>query len=390
MRHRLPLAFSEYGPAPKPLFALPAEPYDEIAVRDRDIDFYSRRVAEDPSSALDRVALARLLFDRARSTGAVDDLDRAEALARQAIDERSHRNSQAFELLATVLMSKHEFQEARVIALQLDSLNPGLSGNLALLGEIELELGEYSSAASRFEAVSYDGRSFTTAARIARWYELTGRSDRARAIIARAIAQVDRRDDLPSAQAAWFHYRLGDLNLRAGRVKAADSAFRRGLALYRDDVRLNSGLARAALARGSFHEAITLGEMVLASQLDPEILVTIGRAHAALGDTSQVSAYVRAVAASALDEGEGMHRTMALFLLDYGSQELRASVLKFARSAFDDRRDVYGHDLLAWALHRNGDAEGARGHIKMALAHGTQDVGLAEHARAIGVTRLTP
>ncbi|HVD61790.1 MAG TPA: hypothetical protein VNC11_13030, partial [Gemmatimonadaceae bacterium] len=42
---------------------------DESEVRDRDINFYSARVSQDPSSAIDRFALARLLFARSRNTG---------------------------------------------------------------------------------------------------------------------------------------------------------------------------------------------------------------------------------------------------------------------------------------------------------------------------------
>src|SRR5215216_5069555 len=71
---------------------LPALSYDENEVRDRDIEFYTRRIQEDPSSALDRAVLARLLFARARTTGSTNDLDRSEQLVRASIDERSHRN----------------------------------------------------------------------------------------------------------------------------------------------------------------------------------------------------------------------------------------------------------------------------------------------------------
>ena len=50
----------------KPLIALSTAPYNESEVRDLDIELYDRRIREDPSSALDRFTLARLLFTRAR------------------------------------------------------------------------------------------------------------------------------------------------------------------------------------------------------------------------------------------------------------------------------------------------------------------------------------
>jgi tetratricopeptide (TPR) repeat protein len=369
----------------KPLTALSTVPYDESEVRDRDIEFYTRRTLEDPSGATDRFTLAGLFFTRSRNTGSTADLDRAERLVRESIAERTQRNYQAFELLASLLMARHEFREARAVALRADSLDPGTPSHLALLGEIELELGNYDAAAADFEAVHYDGRNFTTGARLARWYEVTGHLDMARGFLRQAIVAVDRRDDLPREQVAWFHYRLGELELRAGNVGAADSAFLGGLARHPDDVRLLGGLARVALARGAWQQAIDFGERATVIQLDPATLGTVSRAYAELGDTAQAASYARAMSVSALKQPGVIHRAWGLFLLDHGTARDRADVLRRARRELRDRKDVYGHDLMAWALHRNGQVVGARKEMRLALAQHTEDVMLAEHARAIGV-----
>ena len=363
--------------------ASPVVSYDENEIRDRDIEFYSRRIKEDPSSALDRSSLARLLFARARTTGSTTDFDRSEQLVRASIGERTHRNYQSFELLATLLMTRHEFRAARAVALRADSLDPGSPSHLALLGEIELELGEYDAAASHFERVNYDGRNFTTGARVARWYELTGHIDKARTILKRSITNVDRRDDLPREQVAWFHYRLGDLELRAGRIAAADSAFYRALDINPDDPRVLGGLARAALARGAWREAVNFGEKATAVQLDPATLGTVSIAYSHLGDTAQAASYAHAMSASALEQPGAIHRAWGLFLLDYGTNADRARVLERARAELRDRKDVYGHDLLAWALYRNGRLEEAKKEMKLALAQNTEDVMLTSHAKAI-------
>jgi len=367
----------------KPLISIPAATYSESEVRDRDIELYSRRILEDPSSATDRSVLARLFFTRARNTGSTADLDHAEKLVRESIAERTQRNYQSFELLASLLMARHEFREARLVALRADSLDPGTPSHLALLGEIELELGDYDAAAAHFNAIQYDGRNFTTGARIARWYEVTGRIDRARLFLKKAIANVDRRDDLPREQAAWFHYRLGDLELRVGNLNAADSAFHAGLARNPDDVRVLGGLSRAALARGAWREAIDFGERATQVQLDPATLGTVSLAYAHLGDTAQAASYARAMSVSALKQPGAIHRAWGLFLLDHGTAKDRADVLVRARRELRDRKDVYGHDLMAWALYRNGRIEEARKEMDLALAQHTQDVMLIEHSHAI-------
>ena len=368
-----------------PLIAMPATPYDESTVRDRDIEFYSRRLAEDPASAADRVTLAKLFFTRSRMTGSEADLTRAEELARESIAERAQRNYQAFELLASILMARHEFREARTIAAQVDSIDPGSHSHLALLGEIELELGDYDAAARHFGAIQYDGRNFTTGARLARWYELTGRLGKARTFLKQSILKVDHRDDLPHEQVAWFHYRLGDLELRAGNTGAADSAFNRGLTRNPGDPRALGGLARSAFARGDWQRAIEFGERATAAQLDPGTLGIVSASYYRIGNSEQAASYAKAMSASALEQPGPIHRAWGLFLLDHGSATDRARVLELARRELEDRKDVYGHDLLAWALYRNGQLAEARAEMKIALSQRTEDVMLAGHARAIGV-----
>lgn len=373
----------------KPAVESPPVRYDESEVRDRDIDFYSKRVVEDPESAIDRFTLARLLFARSRTTGSTADIDHAERLVKESISERTQRNYSAFELLASLLMARHEFSAARDVALTADSLDPGNSSHLALLGEIELELGDYKAAAQHFAAIQYDGRNFTTGARLARWYELTGRIDVAREFLRRAIVKVDRRDDLPRDQVAWFHYRLGDLELRVGNVAAAESAFVTGLARNPDDVRVLGGLARASLMRGDWKRAVDYGERATVSQLDPATLGVVSLAYAHLGDSAQAESYARAMSVSALKQPGAIHRAWGLFLLDHGTKEDRADVLRRARKELRDRKDVYGHDLMAWALYRNGQRDKAREEMWLALSQHTQDVMLAEHASVIGVAAAT-
>ena len=367
-----------------PLEKMPT-PGTESAVRDSDIAFYTRRTNEDSSSAIDRLALAGLLYSRSRSTGSQGDLARAESLAKNSASIRTQRNSQSLALLASIKMARHDFAGARAMAMRADSLEPGTPAHLALLGEIELELGDYDAAAAHFRAVNVGTQQFTIGARLARWYELTGRIDLARQYLVRAVADVDERDDLPREQRAWFNYRLGELELRAGNVSAAEAAFRAGLALHPDDIRVLGGLARAALARGASDAAIEYGERATFIQLDPATLGTVSLAYAMRGDSVQAASYAKAMSVSALQQPGAIHRAWGQFLLDHGTARDRRTVLSRAQEDLRVRNDVYGHDLVAWALYRNGQIDAARREMRLALSQGTQDVMLKAHAKAIGV-----
>ena len=366
-----------------PLVRFAAVPLSDAEVRDRDIAFYSTRVSADAQSAADRVTLATLLLSRARQSGSVADLTRAESLAVASITLRTARNTHAHEVLASVLMARHAFRDAHRAASAADSLEPGNASHLALLGEIELELGDYDAAATHFRAVRITRDQFTVGARVARWYELTGHSNRARTMLHDAIAAVDLRDDLPREQVAWFHYRLGELELRVGKLAAADSAFQRGLQRHPDDVRLLGGLARTALAQRNWRAAADYGDRATMIQLDPTTLGAVSEAYAALGDSAQSASFASAMAVSALSQRGAMHRAWGLHLLDHGTAAQRAEVLRRATVEIQERSDVYGHDLLAWAFHRNGQPDAARREMALAMAQGTEDVLLDRHAQVL-------
>jgi hypothetical protein len=58
-------------------------------------------------------------------------------------------------------------------------------------------------------------------------------------------------------------------------------------------------------------------------------------------------------------------------------------VLAAAQSEIENRRDVYGYDLLAWALYKSARFAEARVAMREAMAQGTHDPLLSHHARTI-------
>jgi tetratricopeptide (TPR) repeat protein len=355
----------------------------ESEIRDRDIAFFERRVAEDALGASDRSQLATLYMDRARASGIFVDYQRAEKLARRSLALRTAHNSQTFGILASALLARHDFTGALEVARRADSLDPGDAGHVALLGEIELELGDYAAATTHFSSLHFGADQFTIAARVARWRELTGNVDAARRLLRAAAKRVAHRDDLPREQVAWFQYRLGELELRLGRLDSAEAAYRRGLAIFPEDYRILGGLARVRAARQDWRGAIDAGSQAIATQLDPATLGTISDAYAALGDIASAAQYARAMTTSALEQPGPIHRAWGLFVLDHGGPRDVRRVLAKTQTELRTRHDVYGFDLLAWGLHKEGrDAEAMRA-MQRALAQHTQDAQLFRHAAAI-------
>jgi hypothetical protein len=80
------------------------------------------------------------------------------------------------------------------------------------------------------------------------------------------------------------------------------------------------------------------------------------------------------------------HRAWSLFLLDHNLRV--AEVLTNVQRELETRNDIYGYDLLAWALHKEHRDMEARAAMTQARKLGTRDAMLFYHEgmidRAIG------
>ena len=368
---------------PERVTAAPSAPTrTEAEIRSFDIEFYERRVAEDSFSAADRSRLASLYIQRARETGSYPDYTRAVDLARESLALREAHNTFTYTVLASALLATHEFREALLAARRLHEADTTDASSTALLAEVELEVGDYAGAARHFSSVVRSADKPTVAARLARWYEVTGRLEKARSLLRQSVARMSG-PDLPREQVAWFHYRLGELYLRSGLLESADSAFGRALRVLPADYRALAGLARSAAMRRDWAAALDHGEKSIAIHLDPMTLGTMSEAHAALGDTAQARSFADAMSLSALSQPGEIHRAWGLFLLDHDRDVER--VLREARAGVRTRRDVYGYDLLAWAAYKAGHLSEATLAAAVAVGQGTEDATILYHAGVIAL-----
>ena len=77
------------------------------------------------------------------------------------------------------------------------------------------------------------------------------------------------------------------------------------------------------------------------------------------------------------------HRAWSLYLLDHDRDVPR--VLEKVEQELRSRQDVYGWDLLAWALHKSRRDAEAVAPMRRALAMGTRDAMLHYHAGTIAL-----
>jgi tetratricopeptide (TPR) repeat protein len=155
--------------------ARPAEPVSrrpalsEGEVLELDIAFYRRRLQHDSLSARDEGELARLLLQRGRLVASEPDLREAERHARRSLRLRTAHNGATAQVLAGALMARHAFAEAREVAERMVAADSSSRSARAMLGEIELELGDYAAARRTFGTLLTVRTDFVVAPRFARW-----------------------------------------------------------------------------------------------------------------------------------------------------------------------------------------------------------------------------
>jgi len=357
--------------------ASPAPLRDESRIRALNIGFFERRLARDPTSAYDLAQLASLHLQRGRERGDPEDVLRAEELARRSLASRETRNSKGYTTLITTLMTQHRFTEARDEAEHLLALDSTSVSARAMLAEIQMELGNYDAARRDFGALYARRANLAVAPRLARWLELEGQVEEARRLLTAALDSATTNPRMPREQIAWFHLRVGDLDLRAGHLGSAERAYRAGLAVAPADARVLAAMARLESARGRLRLAVTYGERSIAIAPDPATLGLIGDAYAALGDSAKAQEYIHAMEVVTFAQPGGFHRAWSLFLLDHDRRV--ADVFMQVQLEIQTRTDIYGWDLLAWALHREGRDRDALPAMAHALALGTKDAMLYCH-----------
>lgn len=346
-------------------------------------------LAQDPVSALALGHLAALYLQRARETGDDRDYNQAEEYARRSLKLRINRNGPSFVTLAAALVAQHRFQEAEQVAKDLVAFDPDIPQYRAQLGEIQMELGHYDGAQQSFDSLYSMRTHLSIAPRLARWAEITGNSAYARKLLAAALTDAKTRRDLPTEQVAWFHLRLGDIDMRNGRMRGARSLFEDGLAIQPNDYQLLDAMSHLEAVESNPKKAIEYGERGIAIELDPATLGTIGDAYAALGDRAKAEEYYKTMEVAVAGQPGAYHRAWSLFLLDHDRRV--PEVLANIQKEIETRKDVYGYDLLAWALHKEHRDLEARDAMTQARRLRTRDAMLFYHTgmieRALGETK---
>ncbi len=358
-------------------------PYDPT-VTAKTVEFWEQRVKADPKGAIGFRTLAAAYLNRMRETGDIQDAVLAEKAAREALRLQPRGNVVVLSKLARALLGQHRFPEALKLADQAAEIDPQQH---RLRADILLELGKYDEADAALAKAPPsteepdDPNYNALQARIA---EIHGHPDKALELMQAARRMVDEMPDTPSESVAWYHTMIGHALIDSGKLEAGEKSCKDALAIFPRDYRAMTGMAEAASWRGDWKEAIAWGEKAIAiAPQNPEALKLLGEAHAALGEREEADRQFAALDKLAHSFPRIYDRHWALFLADKGRDLDEA--LAVARKDLELRQDVHGYDTLAWACLKKGLIPEAEAAMTKALALGTKEAPLLQHAGEIAL-----
>lgn len=346
------------------------------------IALWQGRIEKSPHDYISTTYLGQAYLNKARETADGSNYTRAEAAFRQALEVNpSYAPAKAF--LGSVYFAQHEFAQALTLAADVYASDPKALHALALLGDAQLELGNYDAAAAAYAALDAKIESPAVVSRLARLAWLRGEPDLAITLMQKATQQADDLG-LTGEAAAWYQFQLGELLFNTGQLDKAEAQYTAALNTFDGYYLAMAGLGKTAAARGDLDTAIGLYEDVVARVPQPEFVARLGDLYTLAGnDEAAQQQYATVAVLAELEAQNGVLFDRQLVLFYTNHDESLEKALALAEAELETRQDIYGYDALAWALYKNGRYSDATAAIERAMTLGTQDAMLYYHAGMI-------
>jgi tetratricopeptide (TPR) repeat protein len=331
--------------------------------------------------------LADQYLQRYRETGDIADVLRAVHMAQRSLDVMPSGNAGADLSMSSALLTLHRFREARRYVLLARIDHPRDATLVAREASLDMELGDYAAARALLASAPVKDQLVNSEWQTvqARYDELTGHLERARAEISKPAMELDSNFSAPAQSRAWYHLREGEMAFDAGDRSEALLQERSALALFPRYADALRDLARFECAARDWRSC--LGDATRSADLVPfpEALGYKVDAERGLGDEA-AAARTGALIETVERVGNAQHisdRLLAVYYSEHGIHV--ADALRIARNELAVRDDIYTEDTLAWAAAMAGRWDEARRASAKAIRFDTEDSRLQYHAGIIAL-----
>jgi tetratricopeptide (TPR) repeat protein len=343
-----------------------------------------RAVPEDWRSFAD---LGLAYVQQARVTADPSYYPKAEAVLTRSLKLGGTENVDGLTGMSSLAAARHDFAAALSWGKKAVAANPASAAAHAVVGDAQVELGEYDAAFRTFQTMIDLRPELSTYARVSYARELQGSVSEAIQAMQLALQAAATPTD-----AAWAANQLGDLYWNSGKAGKAEGWYRRAIESDGSFVPPHAGMARIDAARARYDSAIRGLTWAVDRYPSPEYVIALGDLYAITGRSGEAArqySLVRAEERLLRAGGVNVDLETALFDADHGVD--LAKGLAAARQEWSRRTSIHVADALAWELYANKRYAQALRYSNRALRLGTRNALFLFHRgmiqRALGQLR---
>jgi tetratricopeptide (TPR) repeat protein len=336
------------------------------------------QIDRDPKKVQAYNELAIAFLRRARETANPKFLKDADV----AVSQGMKLDSADFQLQKTrvaIMLSRHEFVEARERAKALNHHTPDDVMTYGYIAEADIALGNYAEAETNAQWMM-DMRPNNTPALLvgARLRMLYGDAHGAIEFLDRAYSQTSPTE---VGDLAWIANQIASIQIETGQTDAAEQTLEGAERIFPQSPNTIENLARVRMAQNRARDAVELLKQATSIDPDPHALYELARAQEAEGDAREARATYAEFKQRVSEAGSATEDSKLDLILMYAeSPNTAPAALQLAQEEIRARQDVWTLDAYAWALYANEKFQDANDAVQKAIAVGIQSAQIFDHA----------
>lgn len=347
----------------------------------REIELYQSKLQQDPKSGMFLTALANAYWKQGKATGEVSWHLLAEQTALRSIAELPFENSGAKLILAQIAQARHEFQQARAIALEVLKVSPRNDEARSILATCALATGNLMEAETQIKLLVDRAPNLANLTKQALLEEAQGKPTTIETF--RLAIQTEEAGEI--GESALVRVLLGRHFADRGDLDRAESLYQESLKILPRYPLALLYLAALQIRRGQYSEADrTYDQVIVYSQQATNIYDhTILRGRAKIRqlrnepyqELLQEAEKILRKETNAGHEngGFGHQRELAQLLLDRNQNQDAIEALRLMQQEINLRKDAKTWSTLASAWMVNDRLPEAQNAIQSALKSGIQN-----------------
>jgi len=325
--------------------------------------------------------LAMAYARRARETSDVQFYAKAGETLKKSF-ALSADNYEGLKVKTWLLLGRHEFAQAREIAIRLNCRTPDDVTVYGYLADANAQLGNYQEAVDAAQwMLNLRPGDVAGLTRAAYLRELHGDIEGAIDLMERAYDSTPYQE---LEDRAWLITQIAHLHLVAGELDAAQKFANGALGIFPAYHYALGTFGQIRKAQGRYADAVAILQKHYDAAPHAENLFALAEALQAAGrhaEAQRAFADFERKALAESDQADNANHELVAYYANYANQPGRAR--QIAERELARRHDAFTLDAFAWSLHAAGEYSRAQEEIAKALSFGLRDPKVLEHARII-------